>query len=258
MGATQDILANLDVDQIAGLVGSDPQEVRSAASTAIESLLGGVQNNLGDQQGAVSLANALGQHIGSPAEPSTPIDLTSLDFEDGAKIVNHVLGPDQQRQLFGSSQGSLVQKLLPLLAPIVLAYLAKRLQGGIGNATQTQGSGGLGSILGSVLGGGAGQASGGLGDVLGSILGGGQSGSPATSAPAPVPSGGGLGDILGQVLGGGHSPAATTPAAPASLPNTGGLQMPDEGADAAPAGTPAASAQGGGLGGLLKDILFGK
>ncbi len=213
MAEIQDILANLDFNQIAAALGHDPGEVQTAAATATEALLGGLQQNMGDDQGAIGFANALAQHIDNDnAAPQTgAIDLAQLDLNDGAKIVNHILPADQQMQLFGSTGGGLVQKLMPLVAPIVMAYLAKRLAG----------SGGLGSVLGSLLGAGAGagaaSATSGLGDVLGQILGGGQQ---AQQAQAQY---GGLGDILGQVLGGAQAAPAQAQAQAQQQPSVGGL-----------------------------------
>nr|NLI49614.1 DUF937 domain-containing protein [Propionibacterium sp.] len=240
MGATQDILASLDIDQLARALGADPGTVESAATEALSSLLGGLQSNMEADDSAISLANALGDHIDDDnAAPQTgAIDLARLDFTDGAKIVNHILPAPQQQQLFGGSQGSLIQKLMPLLAPIVMAYLAKRLQS----------SGGLGSVLGGLLGGQAPQQqapqqqapSGGLGDLLGQILGG---GAPAQQVRQET---GGLGDLLGQILGGGQQVPA-----PASSPQGGGLRMDDTYA-------PQAQQQDvPSVGGLLKSILFG-
>ena len=79
-------------------------------------------------------------------------------------------------------QQSLIAKLLPLLAPIVLAYLSKRLSGGGQQGrSQDRGSGDmLTDLLGSVLGGGrasaqsAGGGSGSILDMLGSLLGAGR------------------------------------------------------------------------------------
>ena len=225
MGAIQDILANLDVNQIAAALGQNPSDVESAATTAVGSLLTGLEGNLEDPQGAISLANALGNHIDdNNAAPQTgAIDLGQIDFADGAKIVNHILPASQQQQLFGGLQGALIQKLMPLLAPIVMAYFAKKLSA----------SGGLGSVLGQILGGGA----------------------PAQQAQQ---SDGGLGDILGQILGGAQAapqaqPQAHTQEPTWNQPNTGGLTMDDPGADAAAASAPSVPS----VGGLLKSILFG-
>jgi hypothetical protein len=90
----------------------------------------------------------------------------------------------------GAGDSELLKQLLPVVLPIVLAYIGKQLSGGAapqGNAPQTTGaaSGGLGEVLGSILRGSAGDKS--LGDILGGVLSG---------------KGGGLGDILGGLLGG--------------------------------------------------------
>ena len=113
------------------------------------------------------------------------VDLDGVDERDGDRIVGHVFG-DQRGQVVrqlvttggASTPQDLMAKLLPLLAPIVMAYLAKRLGGGA--AAGGQSGGGLGDLLGSVLGGMSGQQAGqqrigqqqgGLGDVLGGPLG---------------------------------------------------------------------------------------
>ena len=265
MGATQEILASLDVEQLARAMGTDPGSVTAAAEQALGSLLGGLERNVEAEDGAISLANALGHHMGDDnAAPQTgPVDVSRLDFADGAKIVNHILPAPQQQQLFGGSQGSLIQKLMPLLAPIVLSYLAKRLtsSGGLGSVlgggqepqAQQQG-GGLGDILGQILGGGqqaqAQQQGGGLGDILGQILGGGQQAAPQQAQQQ----GGGLGDILGQILGGGQqAPAQETVPQQTGFPQGGGLRMDDTDEPQTQAQQPSATS----VGGLLKSILFG-
>ncbi len=82
----------------------------------------------------------------------------------------------------------------------------------------------MGSLLGSLLGGGMQQSqgappmgtqqgAGGLGDVMGALLGGGmQSPAPYTGTPAGAPQGGvGVGDILGAVMGGGSPGIGASP-----------------------------------------------
>ena len=74
--------------------------------------------------------------------------------------------------------GGTFAKLLPLLAPLVLAFLARN-RGGQG-AGGGGGDAGLGGVFGDILGGGGGcgpgdlLGKGGLGDVLGGLLGGGR------------------------------------------------------------------------------------
>ena len=81
-----------------------------------------------------------------------------MDADDGDKIVGNVFGSqrDQVVNQLGSQGGGdsgLIGKLLPLLAPIVMSYLAKQMSS---RSTQGGGGGGLTDILGSVLGGGGG------------------------------------------------------------------------------------------------------
>lgn len=195
MSAIDDIVAQLPMASLAGQVGSDPQTTETAVRQVLPALLGGLHANAQDPAGASSLAGALGEH--SPDLVEGGVNLDQVDAGEGSKIVSNIFGgqTDQVAQTLGGSLGGqtgLVQKLLPILAPIVLSYLTQRL----GGQTQaTQGGGGLADVLGGLLGGqGSGAGSGGLGGVLGGLLGGGQGGSSA----------GGLGDVLGGLLGGGR------------------------------------------------------
>jgi hypothetical protein len=188
MTELQDILGQIPVDQIAGMLGTDRQTAQAAVEAAVPTLLAGLHKNAQAPEGAASLESALGQHRDGLVDDG--VDAAQVDTADGEKIVNHVFGGQQDQvasQLAGTAQlggmgGDLVRKLLPLLAPIVMSYLANKVLGGRGQAGggtgagAGSGSGGidLGGILGGILGGGAGAAGGGLGDILGGMLGGGQ------------------------------------------------------------------------------------
>ncbi|MDI9629712.1 MAG: DUF937 domain-containing protein [Acidobacteriota bacterium] len=125
--------------------------------------------------------------------------MSNVDTDDGRKIVQHALANDPQRlQGLGGFGGDMLSKLLPILAPIVMGYVAKQaLAGGQKDADGNL----LGGLVSNLLGGG-GQGSSGnmLGSLLGSLLGGGQASAPAAQQNQ---SGGGdvLGSLLGQILG---------------------------------------------------------
>ncbi|NUU32433.1 DUF937 domain-containing protein [Arthrobacter sp. C9C5] len=194
MTELQDILGQIPVDQIAGMLGTDRQTAQAAVEAAVPTLLAGLHNNAQAPEGAASLESALGQHRDGLVDGG--VDAAQVDTADGEKIVNHVFGGQQDQvanQLAGTAQlggmgGDLVRKLLPLLAPIVMSYLANKVLGGRGQAGGGTGAGAgaggidLGGILGGILGGGA--AGGGLGDILGGMLGGGQQ-RTANEAVAP-------------------------------------------------------------------------
>jgi hypothetical protein len=180
MNATDEIMANIPIAQLAAQLGVDEATAEAATRQAIPTLLGGLQANAEDPAGAASLAGALGDHRSDLVDGG--VDLDQVDTEDGQKIVGNIFGPNtgQVAQTLGANlgqQSGLIQKLLPILAPIVLAYLSKRLTGGS--------QGGSGNVL---------------TDLLGSML----SGGAASQAGVDRSGAGSILDMLGGLLGGGR------------------------------------------------------
>lgn len=227
-----DLISRLPIDQIAQRLGTDQESALAAVQAAVPSLVAGLQSNASSPEGAQSLMGALGEHEGQFDDVP---DLQRVDEADGQKIVQHALGqntePLAQRLSAagpaGVDLGGLVKKVLPIIAPFVLAWLADRVMGRGGGqglpGTQTApsgrsespGQGGLGGLVEDLIqgarpGGASGgtsapsappAGSGGLGDLLGGLLGGGAQNVP----PVQTPQGGGqldLGSILGGLLGG--------------------------------------------------------
>ena len=275
MTELREILEQIPVDQIAGLLGTDRESARAAIEAAVPTLLAGMQSNAQAPDGAASLESALAQHHDGLADGG--VDASQVDTADGEKIVSHVFGGQQDQvasQLAGTSNlggvgGDLVRKLLPILAPIVMSYLAKKILGGqnagggAGDVAGRDGSGDsagqpggidLGSILGGILGGGpqggAGAPGGGFGDILGGILGrGSQGGQQSRGAVVPERAGNSAPQAptgpLGQPIPQGGSPV------PGELID---VDLPDDGT----AGhAEEKKNDDGGLGGLLGG-LFGK
>ena len=211
MTGLDDIIRALPMDQLARQLGTDEATAAQAASMALSALLGGMQANAADPQGAASLQNAIGQHDDDLF--GERVDLDRVDTRDGEKISSHIFGSNEDQVVSalggsgGAMGGDLIKKLLPMLAPIVLSYLAKQMQGGggVGGAGRSVDSGP--SLPTQTSGGGATTAPGSLQDLLGQVLGGGAGGAAAGGAAAgrggqdPL---GGLGDILGGLLGGGR------------------------------------------------------
>jgi hypothetical protein len=178
MSAVDDILARIPLADLAARLGVDQATAEQAARQALPALLGGIQANTADAGGASSFASAVRQHDAALVEGG--VDLAQVDEGDGDKIVGHVFGGQRQEvvQHLGATGGGtvgqdLIGKLLPILAPIVMSWLAKKLSGGA--AAGPASGGGIGDLLGSILAGGRGQQSGGLdglGDLLGGLLGG--------------------------------------------------------------------------------------
>jgi hypothetical protein len=189
-----ELLGDIPVGDIAAQLGIDEATAKQAVTQALPGLLGGMAVNASSKEGATQLTAALKKHEGAKFK-----GLDAVDTDDGQKIVKHVLGDKEHdvAMALGSQGegglGDIIQKLLPILAPIVMAFLAKQFGGGSQTAQAGNSGGGIGDLLGGLLGGGSGSNSGGgdLGDLLGGLLGGGSS-----------QSGGGLGGLLGGLLGG--------------------------------------------------------
>ena len=200
MAGLDDLFAEIPVQEIASKLGVDEGEVTSAIHTLVPALVGGVQHNVqSDDIDSSKLESAVDAQAASGLLDGG-VSVDQVDQHEGDKIVANIFGGNDSNQvasaLAGGGAGSsdLIKKLLPILAPIVLAYIGKQLTKGGGAAApaqQASGGGGLGDVLGSILGGaGGGGGNNALGSILGSVLGGGGG------------QGGALGDILGGLLGG--------------------------------------------------------
>lgn len=204
MAGLDDLFAQIPVQDIASKLGADQGEVDSAIKTLVPALVGGLAQNVQSNDiDSSDLESAVAQH-GASGLLDGGVNVDQVDEREGDNLVANLFGGNDSNAvasaLGGTGAGSsdLIKRLLPILAPIVLAYIGKQLTKGSASAeTQAQsapaGGGGLGDILGSVLGGAAGGGGGGagnnpLGSILGSVLGGQQ--------------GGAIGDILGGLLGG--------------------------------------------------------
>ena len=181
MTIVDELLPQIPVGQLASRLGVDQQTAEQATRQALPALLSGMHANAQNPDGARSLAEAIGQHDNDLLDGG--LDVNQVDTADGDKIVQHVFGDtrgqvvDQLGGVSGAGGSELVGKLLPMLAPIVMSYLARRMGMSGAGAPAASGPGtnpGLGDVLGGLLGG-AGQT-GGLGGLLGGLLGQGRRG----------------------------------------------------------------------------------
>ncbi|MDT5082167.1 MAG: hypothetical protein QOJ80_6804 [Mycobacterium sp.] len=204
MAGLDDLFAEIPVQDIASKLGVDESEVNSAIHTLVPALVGGLQHNVqSDDIDSSKLESAVSTQAASGLLDGG-VSVDQVDQHEGDKIVANIFGGNDSNQVAsalaggGAGSSSLLKQLLPILAPIVLAYIGKQLTKGGGAAApaqpQASGGGGLGDVLGSILGGGGGGGgNNALGSILGSVLGGGGGQGGA---------GGALGDILGGLLGG--------------------------------------------------------
>jgi hypothetical protein len=170
----------------------------------VPALVGGLAENVAANQIDSSDLESAVVEQGASGLLDGGVTVDQVDANQGDRVVAKIFGGNDSGAVAsaladkGAGGGDLIKQLLPILAPIVLAYIGKQLSKGSAPAGTQQaptGGGGLGDILGSILGGAGGGGGGGgdnpLGSILGSVLGGGGSGQ---SNP--------IGEILGGLLGG--------------------------------------------------------
>lgn len=144
--------------------GTSEAETQSVVSTALPALLGALQNNASNSQGAQGILRAISsKHDGSILDNLSGF-LGNNDTADGNGILKHILGDKRGALEQGIStktgvSTATVSKILAMLAPIAMGYLGKQSRG-----SNVSDGNGLTDLLGGLLGGQSGS------NVLGSLL----------------------------------------------------------------------------------------
>lgn len=136
---TDDLAAQLQgapLHQISQQIGVDPVQASNAVTAALPLLMGALGRNASQPQGAEALFGALQK------DHSTGLDLGGVlgavlggaqtRQTDAGGILGHIFGGNQERAQAGLGQATglgsnQAGQLLKILAPIVMAYLAKRM-----------------------------------------------------------------------------------------------------------------------------------
>jgi hypothetical protein len=168
---TNDLLSQLQgapLQQIAQQLGVDDGQAAGAVGAALPLLLGALGKNASQPQGAEALFGALQRdHAGAPdlgGLLGAVLGGAQTRQTDGAGMLGHIFGGQQAtaEQHLGTATGlgsDRAGQLMKILAPIVLAYLAKRMfsggadgGGGAPAATAGLGGGATAQVLGAILG----------------------------------------------------------------------------------------------------------
>ena len=197
--------------------GLDETQTAAAVQQLAPVIAAGLRRNMSQSpDNVVSLVQALqkGNHE-QYLDNSDAVQFGNV-ANDGNAILGHIFGSkDVSREVAMRAAGSsgigasIMKKLLPVIASMVIGSLTKKMTGGASTpAPAPRGGGGLGDILGQVLGGGRGGSSGGgLGDILGQVLGGGRKRQRRQPQSGST---GGLDDLLKDMLGGGSRTKKTS------------------------------------------------
>jgi hypothetical protein len=126
------VVSQDSLNQISRAADVPTKDVQSVLMSALPSLLGGALNQANDASTASSFAGALNQHAASNTSNLGSF-LSSVDLDDGAKIIGHLLGGNSNavaQQAAAKSGLSLGQtlKILSIAAPLVMSLLGKTAQ----------------------------------------------------------------------------------------------------------------------------------
>jgi hypothetical protein len=133
MSFTDDLYSRLQdghISRIGQQLEIPQEQAQSAVAAALPLLVGALGRNAQQPQGASSLFDALGRHAGVGV--GNAVESALGDGSDGGSILGHIFGrrQDSASQGLGAATGLGHEKagaLLRLLAPVVMAYLAKRM-----------------------------------------------------------------------------------------------------------------------------------
>lgn len=125
-------LSGSNLTQLSQQIGADEATTSQAVQAALPMLLGGLARNASRPEGAASLGSALGEHRGGLMDNLGGL-LGNAESGKGAGILGHIFGGKRESVESGVGQATglkqqQVGKLLMVLAPIVMAALARRQQ----------------------------------------------------------------------------------------------------------------------------------
>lgn len=120
---------NQEGQQLANRAGVDTNDFSKIASFALPLLLQGMNKNNQNPSGLESFNNALNDHQTRNNYESLNQFTQNVDTADGDKIVNHVLSGEKEEVSANLADrlgvdGQTVKRVLAVLAPLVLKYLA--------------------------------------------------------------------------------------------------------------------------------------
>jgi hypothetical protein len=213
------IFSGGNLEAISQHLGASNDETASGIAAVLPALVGALAGNASTPRGEQALTSVVERdHDGSLLDSLGGMLAGSLGGKkaNGAGILGHLFGDEpSQNELvntLSSRSGvnpSMISKLMPILAPMIMAWMGKQLQAKMSGGGNAQAAGGglgglLGGVLGQMMGGGAsgqgGAGGGGLAQILGGLLGGIGAQQPQAQA-APQSKGPDLGSILGSIFG---------------------------------------------------------
>ncbi len=139
------------LEQLGKSVGADPKQTQQLAQVALPALMGALQKNAANPEGAKSLDKALEKHQDDKVEDILGF-LKNVDTNDGAKMLQHIFGGQKEAVQTNLAQKAGLQSnqaldLLTQLAPLVLGALGNQKKQGEQSDLTNLISGVIGSLF---------------------------------------------------------------------------------------------------------------
>ena len=145
------MLSSGALDQVTEKLGIDEKGAEAAIETVLPMLLKGMQGQMKNQDTQFGFMQALMDHSKDDTDDLKKA-VKNVDMNDGAKIVNHLLGAEQEELAAKAKKKSgldtkTILKIMAILAPILMSKMGKTAK----TQTANTGSGDMFSVVGGLL-----------------------------------------------------------------------------------------------------------
>ena len=143
------VMSSGALEQVSGMLGIDEKSAGTAIESVVPMLLKGMQGQATNESTKQGFMQALLDHS---AEDTSDLKqaVKNVDVEDGAKIVNHLLGSQQEEVAAKAKKKSgldtkTILKIMAILAPILMSKMGKTAKAA--NAQASGSNSGTGDML---------------------------------------------------------------------------------------------------------------
>ena len=139
------------LEQVSGMLGVDEKGAESALETVMPMLLRGMQGQMKNEDTKYGFLQALNDHSKQDTKDLKKA-VKNVDMTDGAKIVNHLLGAEQEEIAAKAKKKSgldtkTILKIMAIMAPILMSKMGQTAK----TETAKAGSGDMMRVVGGLL-----------------------------------------------------------------------------------------------------------
>ncbi|MBE6028062.1 MAG: DUF937 domain-containing protein [Clostridiales bacterium] len=139
------------LEQVSGMLGVDEKGAESAIESVMPMLLRGMQGQMKNEDTKYGFLQALNDHSKQDTNDLKKA-VKNVDMTDGAKIVNHLLGAEQEEIAAKAKKKSgldtkTILKIMAIMAPILMSKMGQTAK----TETAKAGSGDMMRVVGGLL-----------------------------------------------------------------------------------------------------------